>query len=239
MNETVNEVVVTGRIMNVVKHQDGTVGMTVYSMGGEPIYPTFQMKQDMVPQGDSHQSVKITGHVDVYRAKNHDGKFTTRQVFVADKVEKPKTLVEERFNVPGRFVGALSSACYLKGKIKRNVKDGEWYRMAVTVNAGKQNESIAVDMRELDRQPVIKEGDTVYIVCTISTRRRKLPNGKVMHYENLIVSDIAVYNPDGTVKTEIEKRKREPAKPDPKSANTVVTVNPEIKEKNVIPNYFL
>ncbi len=133
--------------------------------------------------------VEIKGSVHSYNYKDKDGKYVRRQSFYASFIKEDSTLCGDKFDVKGKFYKEYSSRVFLGGSfVSQKERDNGW--LSIMLRASEREEdTILVNMRKLDRQPEYKKGDPICIVGTISTVNKDF-NGEKVHFENIVVSDI-------------------------------------------------
>lgn len=194
--DTVNEIVISGRIISKFVNKAGEKCFTLISKNGENIFPKIIYEESMLPDLGEHARVNVRGHMEIRDIYVGHNKKVFKQVIVADSIQKEKTLVEEKFGVPGKFFSMPSCVIYLKGIVQSVKKEDDWYRIILSVNNPHDKSvsySIRISMREVDRQPDIKEGSLIYTVCKMTTPKKETSEG-TKHYEDIMVNDIAVVN---------------------------------------------
>lgn len=195
-SETVNEVVISGRVLSESTNKKGEKYFTLVSKNGVDIFPRVMYDESLLPEYNEHARLRVKAHLetrDIYIARN---KKITKQILVADSIQKETTLVEEKFGIPGKFFPDPTCKIYLKGIVQSVKKENDWYRIVLSVSnphdASKMY-SIRISMREVDRQPDIHEGSLIYTVCKMTTPKKEV-DGTARYYEDIMVNDIAVVN---------------------------------------------
>lgn len=190
---SINEIEASGRIISIRPRNDGTSMITLVTQSGKDAFLRFLCPEGSLSNIKERTHVRINGYIKSYTYKDTEtDKFKTAQRFVASKITKEPTLTEEKFGVEGKFYSAPECKIYLKGTVQAVRKDNEWYRIILKVKDGDVSTSnIQINMKELDRQPDIKEHDTICCVCGVSTPKKEL-EGKTVYFENIQVSDLAI-----------------------------------------------
>jgi len=75
----------------------------------------------------------------------------------------------------------------ISGTVLNVAENMGWYRYLVDVNGN----TVALNLKQLDRGPVVKENDKIYIVCGISTPQREKED-KTVSYIDFVVNDLCV-----------------------------------------------
>ena len=70
-------------------------------------------------------------------------------------------------------------------------EDGQWTRFTMDVGTPKKRIPVKVSMKKASRPFTVKPDTVVCCVCRIATPEKE-KEGKKIHYENLIVDDIAL-----------------------------------------------
>lgn len=188
-----NKVIVSGRLITERERKGGGKIVTIVSKNGKDVFLRFQVKSnDIIPPHKEHAHVKIVGHIESHTYRDTDKKFKQLQNFIADEITLSKTMTEEIFGVKGKFFDYPSCVAYIKGEIKKVTDEDQWVRIVLAVDPDdkQHNTSIRLSMRKLERQPELKKGDKICVVCSINTPRKEV-NGKEMYFEDLNISDIA------------------------------------------------
>ena len=178
------------RIINMVKHDNGTGFIRGYIKNGIDVYPGIFIPKKAFVDLKYHSRVHIIGHINSrYITKN--GKRRKVQQLIADKIEYEPTLTEKVFGEKGKFFEAQYIKIMLKGKIKDIIEENNWYRYKINVSDTEREKILIVNMKKLERHPKVKVGDTVCMVCAYSTPK-KVINEEDVVYEDIIVSDLAI-----------------------------------------------
>ena len=182
----VNEFVITGRIINSRKRNNGSTTITVISRNGGDIYVHIQCRKGMLPEFENRTHVKVEGHIETANHMDSNKNLQHTQTFVADNVILDQTMSEDRFGIRGKFYLPPSCTIYLKGRINKVLDSGNWIRYQIEDGMGNY---IRSSMKKLDRQPEINPGDEVCIVGSLSTNRKEI-KGRKATFEDIIVMDI-------------------------------------------------
>ena len=194
--EMVNKIIIRGRIVAESYRQDGSCMVTLISRSGRDVFARVICAPGMLPEHKDHARLYIKGHFEL----KAETPFNSRkkriiQQIVADEVVIDSTMAEDVFGIKGKFFYPFECAAHLKGIIKSVKDEGEWVRYSLEVcKQGKAQTPIILrtSIKKLDRHPDIKKDDKVCMICGISTPK-KTHNEKNIHYEDIIIVDIAKY----------------------------------------------
>lgn len=185
-----NEIEATGKVVAINDDSQWCSVRMVTKNGKIDTYPLFQCKKKMLAGLKLKDRIKIKGHVSVFYL-DRNGSTQRRQCFVADSISKLTTMCEEKFGVKGKFYQDPSVELCLSGKFKsQDIRDDGWMSMNLQISDNPKD-VVRINMKKLDRQPQIKKDEMVYVNCGVSTVNKQFGDKK-MHYENIIVRDIAV-----------------------------------------------
>ncbi len=186
-----NEIIARGRVVNMTDRNENQKLLTVFSMSGKPVYIRFFCDSNLVKTLKPHSRVEIKGHAVTSRIKNGK-KNIVSQNFIADEISPEVTMTEKHFGIKGKFFEPLTVKVLISGVVSKVVDEETWIRFSVdTADSDEEKNIIPLNMKKVDRQPNIEEGDKVYVVCGLSSPKKNI-DGNVLSFEDLIVLDIAV-----------------------------------------------
>lgn len=191
-----NEIIYNGKIIERKNFKKDYIRLTVLSRNGDNTYVSFLCephKIDKIPEGT--QRVNIKGHLESHSEK-YNGKYVLRQHYYVDEIEASKTILEDKFGIKGKYYEYPSSSVYIKGKVKALTKDGDWDRYTILTDETGESKSYSIVASRRNtgkKKSDISEGDDICCVCMIATPQ-KIINNKKVHYEDLLISDIAKVN---------------------------------------------
>lgn len=190
---SINEIEAVGRVISIKQRNDGNYTLTLVTQSGKDAFLRFLCPDSVIPQIKERAHVRVHGYIKSYTYKDSESeRFKTGQRFIATKIIEEPTLVESKFGIKGRFFPTPDCKVYLKGTVQAIRKDNEWYRIIIKVKDGDVTFSnIQINMKEIDRQPTIKENDVICCVCGVSSPKKEL-EGRTVYFENIQVSDIAL-----------------------------------------------
>ena len=196
--ETVNEVVLQGKIKDVFYKDNVTVltlavGIELSSRHNFPQVLCFREAKKQADQFKKDDSVKITGNIQSSR-RNPNIKNQVLVSILAETVESAKSRMEEAFNVQGAFVKPQNSFC-VAGK----VSDVELHASNVcniTVKTYKNGHVSFVRLVRYMKSPqdsalTIAPDDYVYALGQVQTTKKE-ENGKFYYYQNYVANEIKI-----------------------------------------------
>ena len=143
--------------------------------------------------------IEVTGHIGSFRKRVSPKEYSFRQVIMADKIVKAKTLIEDTFGeeVKGKFGPEMMLKLALSGKVTYLKNDGDWVRAGVNTSSvkGKSNSVILSIPKKIVSKDMPVIGDNVMAVAAIDCKSRNYTTGELAgsrrHYQDIIVSDFA------------------------------------------------
>lgn len=194
--KTVNKVNYTGSLIDRKSFNNEYDRITVISKNGKDVFVSFLCRKEKL-ENISRKKVRvnISGHIETHAEQIKSGAYVNKQHFYVDSIEESHTILENSFGVKGKFYPAPNAEVYIAGKLSDVRQEKDWYRYTVVVDddvAEREPSTIVLSQRKLDRHPDLKAGDSICCVCSLSTPQKKVGDNIVIHYEDLIVSDLAV-----------------------------------------------
>ena len=194
-NDTVNEIILTGRLVAEKNRSDGSCVITMFSKCSKDVFLRFYCAPGVMPEHKKHAMLKIKGHLRIRKiVSEEEERANYTQGFVADEITPMTTLVEDRYGVKGKFFAEPECYIYIKGVVHKVTPVNNYYRIHVRTNEGpgsKRDINVMLNMKKLDRQPAIHPGDTIYTVCSASTPIEEKGEDKI-YWEDIIISDLAI-----------------------------------------------
>ena len=187
--ETMNKVVINGRIVSIRAINGGKKIVTISSKNGRDVYPRVECTAEMTDGLKEHARVTVEAHIVSPSIRDKaTGKWNPSQYFVADSITPAKTLTEEYFGLKGKFFAPPDVNICLSGEVVGVIESGDWLRYIIKTD---ERTTIKTNMKKLDRQPDIKKGTKIYAVCSVSTPKKEV-NGRTEYYEDILITDLAV-----------------------------------------------
>lgn len=196
---SVNEVVINGRIDRIqeAKNNYYYVYVKTISCQKEIIVKVSYQSETPLPYR-YRDRVVVKGALVNYRIKQPNGDYKIGQSIKAQSIKPEITYTEKRFGIPGKFLQSMSMKLYLAGTVIGYRHSNGWFQYCIETIDPCSGFAVTVhaELRDLDRHPYIRKGDFVYLVCgyNVTNRTNRVPPTR---YEDVIISDIAVINPEG------------------------------------------
>ena len=210
--DTFNKVYLRGRVVGYGHTASGIRSFSLMIRGsrmeGHParnivLNIAYGKAADRLPDGiPMHSVVEIEGHIVAYVYRNEVfDKWSYIQYIEADRIEFPKSELEESFGVSGFSYPSPYIKIYLKGELARVFKsenDASWTNISVRTVANSRNgrgvvrAQFSSRMRVNDVGMKCREGDLVCLVGTFSTNTKTSRNGGITSFENIIVDDMQI-----------------------------------------------
>ncbi|SEF90731.1 hypothetical protein [Lachnospira multipara] len=187
-----NKFLIKGKIISVRRLNDGRGFVTIFSKNGVNIYPQVFCSLEILEKIENlpyRAHVCIEGYVN---SRKINGKRV--QQFVATAVDKDVTYTEEVFGVKGKFFKPSETYVYLSGEIVKMFDNDKYLNLVVkTRTEDGVNSSILTSLKKPDRMPNIEIGNSINLVCSVSTPIKKDEvNGTEQHFEDIVVLDFAM-----------------------------------------------
>ena len=203
--ETVNEVVATGRMIWNGRNERGYPSFRLAVRDGfsdKPSVIYFTLGENLMldPSIRYNSYIHVKGYVKAfYYLNDMRQKYTAYQEFVATEVEKADSELHMRFGTEGRYVADSLCRIYVLGEVYSVAKPKEdnnhWGRITIKVNGtGRDRRPSTIPFNyymgfylpELN----FKKGDVVCLCASVKVRDKEV-DGSNVHFENLVVEDIA------------------------------------------------
>ena len=191
---SVNEIDVVGRLIARNEKKNGDTYITVLSKNGTDIYVHFLCPKGVMPECRMRKHIKVKGYTSSHSYVDQNGKNRFAQTFIAEAVSIVKTRAEEKFGVQGIFFPELTCNIYMKGILRNIIDEPSWVRLLIETDIGmsdRRSSSVRLSMKRIDRQPKLKKGDVICITGSLSTPEKEI-DGKITHFEDIIVTDIGI-----------------------------------------------
>lgn len=190
-NDNVNIVEISCRLVSAKKFESGAGFITGYVKNGTDVFPRIYCPKEVYKEFKKHSRIKVIGHISS-RVVRENGKFKRTQQIVADSLELEQTLTEDYFGIKGKFFKDFTVSILLKGKLKSINRASGWSKLVLNIpTKTNPNNTVIVNMKDIDRPIQYSVGDTICAVCGLSTPQ-KVINEKNVIYEDIVVSDLAV-----------------------------------------------
>ena len=167
--------------------------MTVASKSGSrDISPQFLVKKEHMKGYHARVHCYIEGHIHSYEYKDHKAnKYRISHTFIADTIRFNETMTEKYFGLKGIFYETPACNIQLSGSVCNVIEDNQWLRILIKQeNGNKLPDKVNLNMKKIDRQPVIKKGDYIYSVCSLSTPVRERDD-RMVTFSDIVIRDIA------------------------------------------------
>lgn len=229
--KTENKLTVTGRIVSMKGKY-----ITVFIPGNRDLYiRTLITSQTEMPKDlKQNARVSITGHCSGYLAPDKTGRggMSKVQYFIADKIEKQTTLLDQCFGVKGRFYDTGSCRYIIAGNVTSVSNDGDWTRLTIMTDMDSRTRRVSsVHLsvyKNADARKILK-GDMACVACVVSSPKKEI-NGKMMYFEDIIGIDIAKVDEEKAKDASLENSKQN----DPAPAGKTPKKNSEKPRKKTV-----
>lgn len=195
MKETINEVVLQGRISYKFSTPKATVlTLTVDGATGVYNYPRVVCFGKVKEEADKFEKgnfVKVTGNIQSSK-RNPKVKNQSLESVFAESVEEAKTVMKEAFDVDGHFV-SQKNEFKVGGEVTGTENlTGNIYNLVVKTS--KNGRISFVKLTKFVKSPEdpifgVNPGDDVYVLGHIQTRK-KTENGISQYFQNYVISEI-------------------------------------------------
>lgn len=197
MNEnTVNHFKAKGRIVSERKGYDEDTVIITLIIKNEyrDIYPEIRCKKSMIPEHKGHSVFEIEGYIScekLWKSGHEAPRLYATSIVLAD------TLLGKIFDVKGRFWEPENCYFYVSGEIEEiyedNNRSGTYVRYFIKtiIPETREETSLRVDWKKIDRHPKFNVGDRVCVACKVNTPK-KIIGSETRHFLNLDVFDMAL-----------------------------------------------
>lgn len=187
---------VTGKVISFNHDHMGHDMMTVLVKKQTPlfvrvIYDERMLSSDIVVG----QHVHVKGYTKAFSYTDLAGKRTYMQFFSATSIEHRKTIMEDAFQLKGRFYENDDFKAYYAGTVVRAFETNDsWGQIILKVDGsygGKKSNVIRMGYFKNGRLPEFdyKPGDNICVYTSVWTPKKEV-DGKTVFYENLTVEDV-------------------------------------------------
>lgn len=216
--ESMNRFEASGKITSIGVNRMGRSSITIVMRGRhnkQPDIIDIVLIKPLAFDIKRSDYVKVKGHIRSFRYYNDiRQRYVSVQYFVADEIEKDVPMLTQEFGIPGRHYSSSSFRAFVKGKVTHvlHVENSEWYKMRIETESmeeiDKRLSNIEVGYNASMRLPAFDFQAGDYVAAWVSVRtREKVVDHKKVHFEDLIVEDLARLDENGKY---LEKRE-EPA----------------------------
>lgn len=266
-----NKIVARGRVAGFGRDYQGRREIYLYIRGAyqeRPINVSFTYR-DLDPTIEKGDFIEVVGHaVSYFRRPSHLSKASGRnerstlvQYFVADKMTKLKTEIEEVFGVDGGFsYGRTFFRIYISGEVasvrnsegsivtpEKKSREVTFTRISVRTPATERNRRMNLITAQFTSRMRVADvpvnvGDKVVIVANLSSNKKNFNNEgrrETVYFMNLIIDDMVVteFAPpsDEPVESQEQILPEEPKKAEESDKSTVSVDEISKKVEDVKP----
>ncbi len=189
-----NEFEIKGKIINVIKLNNGAGIITLVSKNGRTIYPkVYAVNENVMSQLDKvslKTHVVVKGYVNSRKVNN-----IKVQQLVGTSIEPDITICEKEFaesGVKGKFFDTLSTKINLAGEIINLFDKYEYQEILIrTTTPDGYNVTVVVSLKKPSRPIDFKIGQNIFVAASLSTPQKDI-DGKTISFENIMALDVAV-----------------------------------------------
>lgn len=200
-----NKVNAIGRLIKTGRGEYGYASITVLIKRAKrpDVFVDFVLDTVLDPSIVVSNVVSVDGYIRGYNAQDKTGKWKIVQYFVATKVEKAKSLLEQEFGVEGHFRPDHQFNFYAEGTINSifSPKNGKSDYKFVGIKIPGNREIPEVISVEIEKHyrfsssefEELQKGDNIVFCGDVRTPRKKV-KGEMKLFENITLEDYVITN---------------------------------------------